>query len=1168
MQRLIKSKQGMALVLVVLVLSSMLLLGTAFMSNIRLDLKAASNYSREGQTEIFALEGLHRAMGELMYDVWGVNEDTAFVCAPEWGQMTKGLSVEGTNIISAYAYDGKEQIISPRSLWRRTKTPVIGSGGPVQTDYRWIDRESLAYEYPTQSGGYYWDEFLPEQTDNYDAFEAGLMLNHGTFTDRDYCNDGKGGGGLWSSGWIYGNWYFPAVGGGDKPPWDYVDTRIVPDAFYHIFRFDLIAPDDNKVHCTGVRNQDPKQVIDRYRQDKDFRATHLGVVTAWNDSWGGALNINQVNNNYNWEVLTNYKAAQDVPEQSRFHFKDAKWINVYSVDGERVIGRYAVTVWPDCGTPNPNYMYDGRGQVFMYNEFHVLMADMGAYFATLDSGWSPHGYSQWVYPNWILKADRVKSTKVVDNPAGSNWTTQIQTRFAEHNGKAGLITGRSELNMLMRKWGFDPDEVSKEDLESESTLLSAMTAPSAYEYLLGPHWDKDRLVIDIHKNGVFDTLNKDARKAFASYLQDLTYYWGPDERTGEGDEFSTNRYKDRDKLHVRMTPYHDFHPNYPAPVDEWDARARNSKAKVIAFASKGGGGNTRYYVNADSLDAGANLTLQQLNTGAWMSPTTALMYKGETANTLVNEVGVTQPSHPAGQFDGGNYYFVELVIGWGDAHYEYDYSLNGAGIQVGSPSGGYVDVFADPKTLVVGRGKGFNNIKVVPPGDVWKIVLHTWGYSAESAAHRMPDNYAVVYFPKDVKYDSATEVVVTYLGKLHQRVKLPDALGKLGQNESYSAFDAYNTEDPTCFQKTEATPSWRLGPCGKQWHGTNQNWYPRFFPGNRVDINNMAKLGDMSTPDGWVPRVAAGRACQYHDSCMHPYEGTPFIYGVTQGTFIAPEMSFETMAGKFPQALDNDGYYDPYNSGLDACKRTYLLQHYYDADLVNWRDLSEVAPIERLFAWGMQNNDYKGPIPVNPKNLDRQFSPFDGWDNNMDGMIDGLTSEPMNAAGVRGYYQSDRKTFGRYNINEMPHPAATAVSNVYGGTCPTLYIGRKPLKGYTSFWQISSRSQYCRSESDTPYDKRIWYDNLFADCGSDHMHSNGHIQYQLDEIANTSRAAHTGNSPVHTVYITAQVVAQDQANPLVLVPTSEVKVRATVERTWDGKMNVLEFNWIPQDGTY
>ena len=40
---------------------------------------------------------------------------------------------------------------------------------------------------------------------------------------------------------------------------------------------------------------------------------------------------------------------------------------------------------------------------------------------------------------------------------------------------------------------------------------------------------------------------------------------------------------------------------------------------------------------------------------------------------------------------------------------------------------------------------------------------------------------------------------------------------------------------------------------------------------------------------------------------------------------------------------------------------------------------------------------------------------------------------------------------------------------------------------------------------------------------------------------------------------------KDESDPEILYPTSEVKVRATTERTWDGKMNFLEFNWIPQD---
>ena len=257
--RLLKGRRGMALMMVVMVLTSMLLLGTAFMANIRLDVRAAVNYSRSGQGEIFALEGLHRAMSELLYDVWGVDEPRAFECSAEWAQLTNGFSINGTNVFAAYAYEGNSatQVTYSLSYWRRTHTSatvpdIAAQGRFLKTDFRWVrlmDAGGNLLATPVQSGGMYWDEFLPEYTDNSDLWQAGLHFNHALATGRDYELDetlNAAPGTSWDGD------YFPARGYGDQPPWDYIDSRIVPDSFLHIFRFDLVAPDDWRVHARGT----------------------------------------------------------------------------------------------------------------------------------------------------------------------------------------------------------------------------------------------------------------------------------------------------------------------------------------------------------------------------------------------------------------------------------------------------------------------------------------------------------------------------------------------------------------------------------------------------------------------------------------------------------------------------------------------------------------------------------------------------------------------------------------------------------------------------------------------------------------------------------------------------------------------------------------------------
>ncbi|HHN45911.1 MAG TPA: hypothetical protein ENN09_00580 [Planctomycetes bacterium] len=1171
----------MALILVVVCLTAMLMLGTIFMHNIRLDLAAAANYARSGQTEIYALEGLHRAMAELMYDVWGVNEDRAFVCAGEWGQLSRGYDVGGTPIVAAYVYEGpsgREQVIAPASVLRRTRTEVIGSGGAVQTDFRWVDKNTLANAYPTHSGGWYWDGFLPGHTDNYDAFEAALAFNHGTFTDRNYCKDAANFGGRW--GWALGypgqaGWYapwFPRNNHGPKPAWDYIDTRIAPDAFYHVFRFDLVAPDDFKVHGTGVREQDPKQAIYDYRRDGDFRATHLGFATAWGgaDPWGGALNINQVNNNYNWEVYYNFRAAPDVPEFSELHFKEAKWIHIYAPAGDRIIGRYAVTVWPDCGTPNPNYMFDGRGTLWLYTGYHTALSDSAQYFKALDTGFSPHGFDQWVYPAWRSPVDRIKSTTVVGR--GGSWDFELPTRFAEHAEASGLFTGRSEVNMLIRKWGFDPDAVSPEQLASEATLLAAMTAPNSYEYMLDQHWEQDRLIIDSY--GLWGS-DPTVRRSFTKYLQDLRYYWGPDERTGIGDEFQSTQYRDYDPDHYGYTPYRELRPDYLQPATEWDARAREAKGNLLVslWGAPAWWMYDRYFINPNTLELAKNLSTCRLAGEEWIGPPTAAGKAGfETANFYVNEIGLFRPNHPEGVSDE-DCYFIELVAawnsGWGPGGARY--SLSGDTQVLLGSQGNQRDAMRLGGAFLVGEDRETGNCRAVAPADAWHVVLHTWPYSASSAARRLASTYMVLYIPVSASNElaGADEVIITHKnGRVHQKISLPGALGELHAGQSYSAFDFYNADSPLCFHKVEATPAWRRHPDGKLWHGQNANHYSRFWPAYRVDIENTARMGDFSLPGGHVNYIMAGREAQMHDAIEENYDGTPYYAGVIPNLRLRPERPLADIPipGVAARAASPDGYYDPYREGLDPWERTYILHHYYDPDLIMWRNLSESAPLDRLFSWGMQTRGFAGPLPLSPKNLNRQFSPFDGIDNNFDGRADEITETPLIPGNPRGWYQSDRKAMGRYNVNEIPHPAAAIAGPVQFSTAPTLIIGRKPLKGYTTFWQLNTRSIYYSFESDTPYDTRLWYENLFADCSSDHTHANPHIQYQCNELSNPSRSAHTGNSPIHTVYITAQTVINDQANPAILLPTNEIKIRATVERTWDGKMNIVEFNWIPQDG--
>ena len=68
----VHNEGGIALLSVVVVLSTLLIIGILFAFTVDLDLKASRYYRDAGQAEQIALEGLYRATAELQYDMWGV----------------------------------------------------------------------------------------------------------------------------------------------------------------------------------------------------------------------------------------------------------------------------------------------------------------------------------------------------------------------------------------------------------------------------------------------------------------------------------------------------------------------------------------------------------------------------------------------------------------------------------------------------------------------------------------------------------------------------------------------------------------------------------------------------------------------------------------------------------------------------------------------------------------------------------------------------------------------------------------------------------------------------------------------------------------------------------------------------------------------------------------
>lgn len=190
-------RHGMALLSVVIVLSTLLTLGVLFAMTVELDLKANRYFRETGRTRVMALEGLHRAMAELQYDQWGVNEERAFKLADSTAAMMSAAQLGDGGGAAAYFRTADDTpILAPRSKWRRSVEKLTHEADGtlnVLTDYRWlVHKDDLATISPEayapsdistavyqHSGANYHDEFLPEGIDNYDHWELALHANNG-----------------------------------------------------------------------------------------------------------------------------------------------------------------------------------------------------------------------------------------------------------------------------------------------------------------------------------------------------------------------------------------------------------------------------------------------------------------------------------------------------------------------------------------------------------------------------------------------------------------------------------------------------------------------------------------------------------------------------------------------------------------------------------------------------------------------------------------------------------------------------------------------------------------------------------------------------------------------------------------------------------------------------
>ena len=90
------SERGMALIMVVVILTTLLAVGTLFLQTAHLELTSATHFRSMYEAESVAYSGLVRATAELMYDVWGANEVRPFV-SDRWAYHGPDRSVDRFN---------------------------------------------------------------------------------------------------------------------------------------------------------------------------------------------------------------------------------------------------------------------------------------------------------------------------------------------------------------------------------------------------------------------------------------------------------------------------------------------------------------------------------------------------------------------------------------------------------------------------------------------------------------------------------------------------------------------------------------------------------------------------------------------------------------------------------------------------------------------------------------------------------------------------------------------------------------------------------------------------------------------------------------------------------------------------------------------------------------
>jgi len=202
-----RHRRGLALLLVVGILSILLIVGMLFSQSLSLDFRSAMVARDQVETAATAEMGLHQAIAFLQYDMWGPDQTTAFACSgghetltgPDGQPLSNALQAKPDGKVAFYLAtpDGFRPITAPVSKQRRMLSRIPTATGAetgqdhpvfplarngvrvVENDLDWVINDSADYRqrwapdfpdesqrpaaqgFPFRSGAPVHDEFLP-----------------------------------------------------------------------------------------------------------------------------------------------------------------------------------------------------------------------------------------------------------------------------------------------------------------------------------------------------------------------------------------------------------------------------------------------------------------------------------------------------------------------------------------------------------------------------------------------------------------------------------------------------------------------------------------------------------------------------------------------------------------------------------------------------------------------------------------------------------------------------------------------------------------------------------------------------------------------------------------------------------------------------------------------